>query len=99
MSGKLDHPQFEMSEPVQEKRAPTRFAFWLKTEKSDLVEFLGTLKPVTVMEGQADAEGRLLVAIKDDYDADEVWHYVRQELEREADYVDLDDIWNDALWL
>jgi hypothetical protein len=39
------------------------------------------------------------VDIKNEYDPDEAWHYIRTELEDEANYVHLDKIWEDALWL
>jgi hypothetical protein len=42
---------------------------------------------------------RALVDIKNEYDPDEAWHYIRTELEEEANYVQLDKIWEDALWL
>ena len=73
------------------------YAFWLRTEKAHLFDFIKTLRPVRQI--QQRGEQRALIILKGDYDADEAWHFIHTELEREANYVELDDIWNDALWL
>ncbi|MEQ8675214.1 MAG: hypothetical protein RLP44_04600 [Aggregatilineales bacterium] len=40
---------------------------------------------------------RVLVTIKDSFDADEAWHWIYSELDEEARYVRLDSIWDDAI--
>jgi hypothetical protein len=44
--------------------------------------------------------GRVLVEISSDHDPDEAWHWIRTELEDAVNYVELDDIWEEAIkWL
>jgi len=40
---------------------------------------------------------RVLVAVNDDFDADEAWHWIFKELNDEASFVQLDSIWEDAI--
>lgn len=100
MNQQKDEKHFEMTEP---RRHPTRacYAFWLTSEKQRLFDYTADLLCVQSIEPKTDDSNkqRALVLLKTEFDADEAWHYIRQELEREANYVELDDIWNDALWL
>ena len=89
--------QFEMDEP-RRIGLNTEFGFWLTTEYEALLEIVAALKCVTsVLEVE---DGRSLVEISDEHDADEAWHWIRTELEEESQYVKLDKIWEDAIsWL
>lgn len=86
-----------MSPPQTHDVTRTRYAFWLESTKETLFTFVSDM--ICVETVHAFGDGRVLVAIKDTYDADEAWHYIRAELERETTHVDLDDLWDDALWL
>lgn len=87
---------FELTEP-QPHDGRTRFVCTLNTRNERLFDYIASLLPVAHVKRQSKESA--LVAIKDTYDADETWHYLRTELEKESNYVDLDDIWNDALYL
>jgi hypothetical protein len=89
--------KFTMDEP-REIGITARYAFWLTTRDKHLLEFTRALACVAAVN-QTD-DHRALVDIKDDHDADEAWHYIRTELEDEAQYVRLDKIWEDVMmWL
>ena len=89
--------KFRMSEP-REIGINSRFAFWLSTTDSNLLEFARSLACVAAVN-ETDGN-RALVDIRDEHDADEAWHWIRTELEEEARVVKLDKIWEDALmWL
>jgi len=88
---------FSMSEPA-EHGGRTEYAFWLETKETRLFRFMRTL--VCVASVKMVSKDKALVAIKDIYDADEAWHYIRTEVEGEARFVTLDQIWEDAMkWL
>jgi len=88
---------FRMSEPA-EHVGKTQYAFWLQTEETRLFRFMRTL--VCVESVKMVNKGKALVAIKDIYDPDEAWHYIRTQMEGEAQFVVLDKIWEDAMkWL
>lgn len=90
-------PSFSMTEPADHQTS-TRYAFWLKTEETRLFRFVRSL--LCVADVQKVTVNTALIGIKDEYDADEAWHYIRTEIEEEASYVHLDKIWEDALmWL
>jgi hypothetical protein len=92
----LENSKFSMSEP-RPIGTRARFAFWLETRQSRLIDFVASLHCVSVVH--RESEKRAMVEIKDDYDADEAWHHIRTELEEESNYVILDKMWEDALWL
>ena len=97
MSKEPESKKFKMS-PPGEHGGPTRYAFWLQTEQAHLFRYVEALICVQTVTMKADTRG--LVSIKDDYDADEAWHYIRTEMEGEANVVPLDKIWEDAMaWL
>lgn len=59
-------------------------------------------KPEKLPEEPADASTermplRVLVTIKDTFDADEAWHWIYSELDEEAKFVRLDTFWEDAI--
>jgi hypothetical protein len=89
---------FKMTEP-RAQGITTRYAFWLNTERSHLFYFVQSLICVAQVDIVDEAGHHALVDIKDEYDADEAWHYIRTELEEEARTVNLDKFWEDALWL
>lgn len=93
----MDDPKFKMTEP-QKLGTETTYAFWLQTADTRLIEFVEKLICVASVD-RTRAEKRVLVSLHDEYDADEAWHYIRTELEVESQYVYLDKIWEDALWL
>jgi hypothetical protein len=89
--------QFEMDEP-RKIGLNTEFAFWLTTAYEELLEVVAALNCVTsVLEVE---DGRSLVEISDEHDADEAWHWIRTELEDEVRFIELDPIWEEAFkWL
>ena len=89
--------QFEMGEPRQ-IGMNTEYGFWLTTEYEELLEVVAALRCVaSVLEVE---DGRSLVEISDEHDADEAWHWIRAELEDEVRYIELDPIWEEAFkWL
>jgi hypothetical protein len=89
--------QFEMDEPRQ-IGLDTEFAFWLTTEYEELLEIVASLRCVaSVLEVE---DGRSLVEISDEHDADEAWHWIRSELEEEIRFIELDPMWEEAFkWL
>jgi hypothetical protein len=89
-------PRFLMKEPKPEGRT-ARYAFWLTAKEDRLFTFTEALP--CVAQVHRESTHRALVDIKDDYDADEAWHFIRTELEDESQFVELDSIWEDALWL
>ncbi len=104
--------KFTMSEPKPFKGLGAKYAFWLTTSEKSLVEFVKTINCVafvssagnpplsrtTVSKSDNTAQPlRVLVAVNDDFDADEAWHWIYQELDDEARFVQLDSIWEDAI--
>lgn len=95
----MGEPKFKMTEPRENRsNRDTRYSFWLMTSEIHLFDFVKTLTCVASVRKLGESRG--LIAIRDEYDADEAWHYIRSELEEESQYVPLDKIWEDALmWL
>lgn len=90
-------PNFSMTEPA-DHHSSTRYAFWLETEEARLFRFVRSL--LCVADVQKVSVDKALIGIKDEYDPDEAWHYIRTEIENESSYVYLDKMWEDALmWL
>lgn len=87
--------KFTLTEP-REYNKGTQFAFWLVTSESRLFAFTESLICVHSIARSKDGL-RALINIADEYDADEAWHWVRSELEDEANIVQLDKMWMDAL--
>ncbi len=89
--------KFLMDEP-REIGIHSRYAFWLTTTDKHLLDFAKSLACVAAVN-QTD-KGRALVDISDAHDPDEAWHWIRTELEDEAEIVRLDKIWENAMmWL
>lgn len=95
----MDEPKFRMTEPRENRsNRDTRYSFWLTTAEVRLFEFVKSLPCVASVRKLGESRG--LIAIGDEYDADEAWHFIRSELEYEAQFVPLDKIWEDAMmWL
>lgn len=92
----LNSNSFNMDEPREIGR-PTRYAFWMTSSQERLFDVVANLRCVTSLKRTGPK--RAHVHISDNYDADEAWHYIRTELHEESQYVHLDQIWEDALWL
>lgn len=89
---------FTMGIPREYGRG-SQFAFWFSTEEKRLMSAVYALRCVADMKRHRPS-GRILVEISDDHDPDEAWHWIRSELEEAVNYVELDDIWEDALkWI
>ncbi|GAB4508505.1 MAG: hypothetical protein OHK0046_01150 [Anaerolineae bacterium] len=89
--------KFSMSEPSEDKDGQEMYAFWLTTSETRLFNYVKGLPCVQSLD--LVDEKTAYVVIKHEYDADEVWHYICSELEEESQYVELDSIWEDAIWL
>lgn len=92
----MDDSRFKMTEPAAHGEDET-YAFWLTTPQPRLFAYVKGLRCVRSVE-MVD-ERTAYVVIDHAYDADEVWHYICAELEEEAQFVELDQIWQDAIWL
>jgi hypothetical protein len=89
--------RFTMEEP-REIGLRTHYAFWLTTSEKRLIRAVREAGCVARLMRSKD--GRILVEIRDEFDPDEAWHYIRAAVEEAAQYVELDDIWEDAMkWL
>lgn len=89
---------FVMGTP-QIVRQNGQYAFWMKTNDKKLLAVVRSMNCVTGMK-RSRSTGKILVAINDDHDPDEAWHWIRKELEDAINTVELDDIWHDAIqWL
>jgi hypothetical protein len=97
MEQSTSEDKFTMTEPRQHF-SNSEFAFWLATSESRLFEFVASITCVSHVTVDEDSD-RALVDIRDEFDADEAWHFIRSELEGEVNYVHLDPIWERALWL
>lgn len=95
----MEDRKFTMTEPKENRsNRDSKYSFWLTTDNNDLFDFVAAL--VCVENLRKLGQRRALVAIKDEYDADEAWHYIRTELEDEAHVIELDAIWENAMrWL
>lgn len=97
MTQRPEDLNFKMTEPG-EHGPPTRYAFWLECDDPDVFQL--TRKLLCVARVKMAKRDRALIAIKDTFDADEAWHYIRSKLYEESRNVRLDPIWEDALkWL
>jgi hypothetical protein len=88
---------FDLSEPARHADAPTLYACWLETQIERLFGVVAQIPCVASVKRRH--KHRALVAISDSFDADEAWHIIRTELEYEAQYVELDDLWDNAFLL
>ncbi len=90
--------RFKLGIP-QELPQQERFAFWLTTTDRKLLATVSSMNCVASVKRHRPT-GRILVAISTDHDPDEAWHWIYRELEEAASYVELDDIWVEALkWI
>ena len=98
MTPQKDYKTIEMSEP---KRISfnTEYGFWLTTFDDQILDVVAALSCVATVQ-EPEEDGRALVEISDDHDPDEAWHWIRAEIEKEIEFVELDPIWEEALkWL
>jgi hypothetical protein len=91
-----ENEHFPMSEP-QEIGTIGQYAFWLSAAEARFFDAARAVACVCAVSDPRD--NRALVEISNDHDPDEAWHWVRAELEEESLVVQLDKIWEDALWL
>ena len=76
-----------------------QYAFWFTTTEKRLLSAVYSMRCVAAMKRHRPT-GRVLVQISTDHDPDEAWHWIRSELEDTVNYVELDDIWVEALkWI
>ncbi len=93
-----DKRRFEMTEPVYSRVFDgAYYVFTLVTDNVHLIDCMANYLCVASVKRINDLS--LLVGIKTTYDADEAWHFIRSEMEKEAELIYLDKIWEDALWL
>lgn len=98
MSASPTVDRFSMGIPREYGRG-SQYAFWFATEEKRLMTTVYALRCVANMKRHRPT-GRILVEISDDHDPDEAWHWIRSELEEAVNFVELDDIWEEALkWI
>jgi hypothetical protein len=94
----LSDKTFTMAPPRAYGRG-VDFAFWLRASDHKLLALVRSMNCVNNLKRHRPT-GRILVEINDDHDPDEAWHWIRTELEEAVNYVELDDIWEEALrWI
>jgi hypothetical protein len=85
--------------PPREYGRGTDFAFWMRASDKKLLALVRSLNCVNNLKRHR-LTGRILVEINDDHDPDEAWHWIFKELDEAVNYVELDDIWEDAIkWI
>ncbi len=90
--------RFEMGTP-QSIRGSEHYGFWLTTAEKKLLAVVRSMNCVAEMK-RSRQTGKVLVAINEDHDPDEAWHWIRAELEDAVNEVQLDSIWEDAIkWI
>ncbi|RMG73420.1 MAG: hypothetical protein D6711_10935 [Chloroflexi bacterium] len=89
-------PNFKMTKPMK-LGIHDKYTFWLETNQPYLFDYVKTFICVDAVTGLNNT--RRLVSIKDEYDADEAWHYIFTELECESSTVVLDEIWENFIRL
>lgn len=95
----VDNDKFVMTEPGPFGKT-TQFGFWFTTSELRLLDFIETLPCVVHIERTDHDDAPMLVDIGDAYDPDEAWHWIRADMEDEANSVQLDSIWHEAVqWL
>lgn len=87
---------FQMSEPHKTAHGGL-YAFVLKTTNKRLFACLKDLRCVARVRRESAEQATVL--IHQDFDIDEAWLFIRTELHTESQFVPLDKIWEDALWL
>lgn len=89
---------FQLGIPCEYGR-DTQYAFWLTTDDQKLLAAVYSMNCVAAMKRHKPT-GRILVAIHDDHDPDEAWHWIYSELETAVNTIELDDLWHEAVkWL
>lgn len=90
--------RFEMDRPLA-MRGSEHYGFWLTTAEKKLLVRVRSMNCVADMK-RSRQTGKVLVAIHDDHDPDEAWHWIRSELEDAINEVELDSIWENAIkWI
>ncbi len=98
MTNQQPSHRFDMGIP-KVFRHGDHYGFWLNTTEKRLLTAVYAMRCVAGMKRHRPS-GRILVEISMDHDPDEAWHWIRSELEDAVNYVELDDIWEDAIkWL
>lgn len=98
MSHQHSQQRFAMGIPRVFKQSE-QYGFWLDTREKRLLSAVYGMRCVAGMKRHRPT-GRVLVEISNEHDPDEAWHWIRSELEDAVNYVELDDIWVDAIkWL
>jgi hypothetical protein len=98
MTSQQSEQRFEMGIPQVYKRGD-QYGFWLTTTEKRLLTTVYAMRCVAGMKRHRPS-GRVLVEISTDHDPDEAWHWIRSELEDAVNYVELDDIWEEAIkWI
>lgn len=98
MTNQQSQQRFAMGVPRVSKQH-NQYGFWLSTTEKRLLSAVYAMRCVASMKRHRFT-GRVLVEIGTDHDPDEAWHWIRSELEDVANYVELDDIWEEAIkWL
>lgn len=76
-----------------------RYAFWMSTTEKRLLAVVRSMNCVAEMK-RSRSTGRVLVALSEEHDPDEAWHWIRAELEEAIQEVELDPIWINAIrWI
>ncbi|NJL54706.1 hypothetical protein HC928_05550 [bacterium] len=95
----MDNAHFTMTEPGPIGKT-AQFGFWFTTADLRLIDFIDSLPCVVNLERSDRDDAPMLVDIGDAYDPDEAWHWIRTDLEDDANAVHLDSIWHEAVkWL
>jgi len=98
MSNPQPEHRFAMGVPQTYKQGD-QYGFWLTTTEKRLLTAVYAMRCVAGMKRHRPS-GRVLVEISNEHDPDEAWHWIRSELEDAVNYVELDDIWEEAIkWL
>ena len=98
MSNPQPEHRFAMGVPQTYKQG-AQYGFWLTTTEKRLLTAVYGMRCVAGMKRHRPS-GRVLVEISNEHDPDEAWHWIRSELEDAVNYVELDEVWEEAIkWL
>ncbi|MBL8164578.1 MAG: hypothetical protein JNJ61_21490 [Anaerolineae bacterium] len=98
MSKQTSETRFTMGIPRTLGGSP-RYGFWMTTSEKRLLAVVRSMNCVADMK-RSRSTGRVLVALSEEHDPDEAWHWIRSELEDAIHEVELDPIWVNAIkWI
>lgn len=98
MTNQQSQERFVMGIP-RPFRQSDQYGFWLTTNEKRLLTTVYGMRCVAGMKRHRPT-GRVIVEISTDHDPDEAWHWIRSELEDAVNYVELDNIWIEAIkWI